>query len=93
MDVVTERHDNLHTELMEVLDRAEPALWTEPPPLYAVDCRTTKGNGTWRMDTWAEALAVGAALPTMPLWLASDLAIPLELEASYEETCRVLRIS
>jgi hypothetical protein len=28
----------------------------------------------------------------MPLWLASNLAVPLELELTYEETCQVLRI-
>jgi hypothetical protein len=27
------------------------------------------------------------------LWLAENLAVPPELEASYEETCRVLRIA
>ena len=32
-------------------------------------------------------------LPTLPLWLADNLAVPLELEASYEETCRILRIA
>jgi len=26
------------------------------------------------------------------LWLAENLAVPLELEATYEETCRILRI-
>jgi hypothetical protein len=31
-------------------------------------------------------------LPTLPLRLADDLAVPLDLEASYEETCRFLRI-
>jgi hypothetical protein len=31
-------------------------------------------------------------LPTLPLWLADDFAVPLELEASYEDTCRALRI-
>ena len=30
---------------------------------------------------------------TLPLWLAEDLAVPLELEATYEKTCRVLRIA
>ena len=37
-------------------------------------------------------LAVGQPLGTLPLWLADNLAVPLELEASYEETCRILRI-
>jgi hypothetical protein len=30
---------------------------------------------------------------SLPLWLAEDLAIPLDLEASYEQTCRDLRIA
>jgi hypothetical protein len=38
-------------------------------------------------------LEVGRPLPTLPLWLADDRAVPLDLEGTYEETCRVLRIS
>lgn len=37
-------------------------------------------------------LMLGQPLPTLPLWLAENLAVPLELELSYEETCRSLRI-
>jgi hypothetical protein len=40
----------------------------------------------------ASPLSLGKALPTLPLWLTSQLAVPLELEASYEQTCRDLRI-
>jgi hypothetical protein len=32
-------------------------------------------------------------LPTLPIWLDVDLSIDLDLESSYEETCRFLRIS
>jgi hypothetical protein len=39
-----------------------------------------------------QPLSIGRPLPTLPLWLADDLAVPLDLEASYEETCRVLRL-
>ena len=46
-----------------------------------------------RLDVWPAVLTIGEVLPTMPLWLATNLALPVELEASYEETCRVLRIS
>jgi hypothetical protein len=28
----------------------------------------------------------------LPLWLSEELAVPLDLEASYEQTCRDLRI-
>ena len=48
---------------------------------------------TWLLETWAQALTLGQPLPTMPLWLADDFAVPLELEECYEETCRVLRIA
>jgi len=30
--------------------------------------------------------------PTLPLWLDADEAAPLDLESSYESTCRALRI-
>jgi hypothetical protein len=92
VDVVTDRSLNLHAELMELLRLADPFLEPEPPPLYAVVCRTVRSAETWKLDTWSERLVVGAPLPTLPLWLASDLAVPLELEQTYEETCRALRI-
>ena len=92
VDIVTERQQNLHVELMELLERPEAALWPADQLLYAVAYRTTKEKDAWRLDLWPEALEVGRPLPTLPLWLASDLAVPLELEASYEETCQTLRI-
>jgi hypothetical protein len=45
------------------------------------------------LETWPQALTLGQPLPTLPLWLADNLVLPLELEESYEETCLVLRIS
>ena len=51
------------------------------------------GQGeAWLFESWAKPLALGQPLPTLPLWLADNLAVPLDLEASYEETCRALRI-
>jgi hypothetical protein len=45
-----------------------------------------------RLEIWAYLLAVGSNLPTLPIWLDEDRAVSLDLEASYEETCRALRI-
>ncbi len=42
------------------------------------------------LESWAHVLSVGKALPTVPLWLADDLAVPLELEESYEQSCNIL---
>jgi hypothetical protein len=91
-DVVTERHASLHAELLQLLKVSSPGPWPGPAPLWAVAYRAGKDGERWHLDTWSEPLTVGAALPTLPQWLAGDLAVPLELEATYEETCRVLRI-
>jgi hypothetical protein len=92
VDVVTTRQFNLYGELLELLGQTDPALAPEPPPVYAAACRRRNTPEGSRLETWAHALAVGQPLPTLPLWLADDLAVPLELEASYEETCRILRM-
>jgi hypothetical protein len=92
VDLVTDRRANLHAELMVWLDVTNPAPPLEDGSLYAAAYRTTKEKDRWRMDNWATGLVVGTSLPTMPLWLASKFSVPLELEATYEETCRVLRL-
>jgi hypothetical protein len=38
-------------------------------------------------------LQIGQQLPTLPLWLAPDLAVPLDLEASHTAACNDLRIA
>jgi hypothetical protein len=62
------------------------------PLLYAVACRWARRGDTWLLESWTHALTLGQPLPTLPLWLAENLAVPLELERSYEETCRILRL-
>lgn len=91
IDLVTTRQFNLYVELLALLQRSDPAF-DPPPPLYAVTCRTRHvGRGT-KLDTWARPLVVGQPLPSLPVWLSETLTVTLELEASYEGTCRVLRI-
>lgn len=78
--------------MLDLMEQTDPALETAPTDLYTVTCRATKPNGCWQLETWLHALQLGEPLPTLPLWLADDFSIPIELEASYEETCKVLRI-
>ena len=92
VDVVTNRQANLHAELVRLLGLNPSGPWPGPTPLGTVAYRTAKENGSWRLDTWIEALTVGTVLPTMPLWLDVDLCVPLHLEESYNATCRSLRI-
>jgi hypothetical protein len=92
VDLVTTRQFNLYGDLLRLVGQDDPALSAAVPPIYAVSGRWAHDGTVWRLETWAHALAVGQPLPTLPLWLADDLAVPLYLEATYEETCRVLRI-
>jgi Protein of unknown function (DUF4058) len=92
VDVVTDAHFNLHREILDVMELADATPWTDEVNLCAVAYRAMKEQKKWRVEVWPQALTVGAALPTLPLWLASNLAVPLLLEETYEETCRILRI-
>jgi hypothetical protein len=92
IDLVTTRNFNLFRELLEAIGQAEQFWESDPPPLYAVACRGTKKGDGWLLESWAHTLTLGQPLPTLPLWLADNLSVPLELEASYEETCQALRI-
>jgi Protein of unknown function (DUF4058) len=92
VDLVTTRHFNLYRDLLELMSQNDPSLEPDAPALYAAACRATRKNREWLVEAWFHRLQVGRSLPTLPLWLSDDLAIPLELETSYEETCRVLRL-
>ena len=90
VDVVTSRTANLYGELLDELSAQRTAI--SHSAIYAASCRGRRSGCGWRLETWDHELTVGATLPTLPLWLAEDVMIPLELETTYEETCRSLRI-
>ncbi len=92
VDVVTTRTQNLYAELLALIGCSDPGLSPEPPLLYAAACRLTKRTDEWLLETWTQSLTLGRPLPTMPLWLADNLAVPLELEESYEQSCSILGI-
>ena len=92
VDLVTTRRFNLYLELLDLVGKTDPAFAKDSPPIYAAACRSVLRDEVGYLETWAHPLRVGAPLPTLPLWLANDLALSLELEATYEETCRTLRI-
>src|SRR5205807_1489985 len=87
VDVVTNRLANLHAELMETLEVTNEPIWQSPTHLYAAAYRIVLAGEQHRLETWPEALTLGAALPTVPLWLNVDLCVPLRLEDSYLATC------
>ena len=92
IDVVSTSDFNLYAELLHFLESADPALNDEVPPMYAVTVRMRSEGRRRLMDNWYHPLAIGQLLPTLPIWLKETWAISLDLESSYEETCRTLRI-
>jgi hypothetical protein len=93
VDLFTCRHFNLYAELLALVGQRELSLGSEPSATYAVACRWIERRSKRLFEVWSHALVVGQPLPTLPLWLAENIAVPLDLEISYEETCRVLRIA
>jgi hypothetical protein len=92
VDVASTFDFSLYAVLMEFLNGVDPALGSEPPPMYAATLRMRYEDRRRMMDNWYHPLAIGQPLPTLPIWLTETNAISLDLESSYQETCRALRI-
>ncbi len=93
VDVVTERRESLHVELIDLMGLGEEARAAVASDLYAVAYRAVgREDGGPHLELWPEPLQVGNPLPLLPLWIARDRAVPLDLEASYTTACESLRI-
>ncbi|MCI0464472.1 MAG: DUF4058 family protein [Gemmataceae bacterium] len=86
LDIVTERHANLHDELVRILGQPKGFTLPEGSSLYAVAYRPSRRATGDQIEIWPYILAVGQALPTMPLPLRDGPTLPLDLEATYSET-------
>jgi hypothetical protein len=93
VDLVTIRRFNLYAELLALMATRDPAFHPTPPPTYAATCRKATVEGKTRLETWSFPMIVGQPLPAeLPIWLTDELRVMLDLEASYEATCRPLKI-
>lgn len=89
VDVVTERRANMHDALLaRVSPDASP--WTVP--LYAVSYHPAAAADQTVLQMWPIEMHLGAALPTMTLWLRGGLCLPVDLEAAYVRTVREQRL-
>jgi hypothetical protein len=93
IDLVTTRQHNLYAGLMTFAGHPDPTMKAESPHVYAATCRWLLQEPQAVLESWSHALAVGQPLPKLPLWLADALVVPLDLEQSYEQTCRDLWIT
>jgi Protein of unknown function (DUF4058) len=92
VDVVTERHANLHNEVVRLLESAETSAQQPEAALYAVAYRPVRRDGREEIDLWPTSLALGEQLPTLPLALNAECSIPLDLEATYSDARQRRRV-
>lgn len=91
VDIVSIHSGNIYESILNYVGHTDPSLAAGTPSMYAAALRVSKRD-KWMLETWVYPLGLGQPLPTLPLWLADNLALPLDLEASYEECCRTLRM-
>jgi hypothetical protein len=84
-DIVTSRPGNMHNELIRLLEFDGSLALSEEFVLYAVAYRPARRQEVDQIDVWPFALAVGAPLPLLPLALLGTRAVPLDLEATYND--------
>jgi hypothetical protein len=89
VDVVTERHADLHALILERSGAGRPPLGSD---LYAAAYRPTGTSPDGRLAVWERPLAVGEPLPSLPLWLPVGLCLEVRLEETYQRTLRQLKI-
>ena len=87
VDVVTSRHGNLHNELLQLLNLTESTRFADTASLYAVAYRPLRRDSRDVIDTWPMQLAVAQTLPVVPLSLAADFCVAVDLESAYQDAC------
>ena len=93
VDVVTERSGNLHRDLLRLMDVAAATPAQGDDDLYAAAYRTTPVGESLHLQAWVETLAVGARLPTLPLWIGAEHLLLIDLDQTYAAACAARRIS
>ncbi|MBW3596295.1 MAG: hypothetical protein KY475_03360 [Planctomycetes bacterium] len=90
VDTVTTRRADLQAEILSLLK--SDAAATSTGGLSAASYQVVGDPDAQQLRLWPAPLALGQPLPTLPLWIAADFSVPLDLEASYHATCDDLRI-
>ena len=91
VDTVTTRRADMNAAVLALLG-VDPGA-AIPAGLSAVSyCSDGREEPTQQLSLWPAPLVLGEPLPTLPLWIAAGVSVPLDLEASYRATCADLRI-
>jgi hypothetical protein len=61
--------------------------------LYSVAYRPIRRGGREEIDVWPMTLALGNALPVLPLALSAEICLAVDLEATYMDACQRRRLA
>jgi hypothetical protein len=92
LDVVTSRHGSLHNEMIQLLNLDASFLLPAATSLYTVAYRPLRRDDVDQVEAWPLPLALGQPLPTVPLSLAADCCLPVDLDAAYRDACQRRRV-
>jgi len=90
VDVVTERHANLHLDLLQKFGESD--INGQEAPLYAVAYRPAVEPDDAELEIWHESLAVGEPLPIMPLFLKNGPCLRIERQTTCQSSCERLKL-
>ena len=93
IDIVTSRRANLHNEIMRVLGHGEAFAMSAETVLYGVAYRPIVRDAQEQIEAWPAPLGIGRPLPVLPLALNAELALPIDLEATYTTACQRRRLA
>jgi Protein of unknown function (DUF4058) len=87
VDVVANKHFNLHNELVEFLAAGNEFAFPDSTTTYAIAYRSVHAERFDRFELWKRECPLGKVLPDFPLSLGTRQYVQLELELTYCETC------
>lgn len=93
IDVVTDRRANLHDEMIDLLRFPPTLVFPHQSLLYTVAYRPARRKEGDQIDVWTWPLAVGEALPRVPLALRNFGCVEVDLEATYTEARQRSRLA
>ncbi|MBL8796046.1 MAG: DUF4058 family protein [Planctomycetia bacterium] len=92
LDIVTSGRANLHNEMIQLLGLDATCRLADDVSLYAVSYGPVRRQEQNQIDVWTAPLALGAALPLLPLVLKGYAPVPLDLDAAYRDACERSRL-
>jgi hypothetical protein len=89
VDIVSNRHANLHADLMHRFGESSDG----DAIMYLAGYRPFPGKSGPALSIWYRALELGKDLPSMLLFLKNGPIVELPLAETYRDTCQDLKIA